>query len=231
MNKSACSNNERTCVSCVLWAHALREKLENSNVLLSLLESVERDGQQTQRSRASELGIALGLVNAYLKRCISKGLVKMSEAPARHYAYYLTPQGFSEKSRLTAEYLSYSFYLFRRARLVYSEALEQAKARGLTRAVLAGASDLAEIARICALNSEVEIVGIVDASGQSPNFAGGNVFPSFDHVSQDFDCVIVTDVKAAKETYQAAVGRFGTERVFLPDFLGVPGGLVRPNGE
>ena len=209
----------------------MQEKAGNSRVLLGLLESVERDGRQTQRRRASELGIALGLVNTYLKRCIAKGLVKVNKAPARHYAYYLTPQGLREKSRLTVEYLSYSFSLFRRARLVYTEALEQAKARGLTRAVLAGASDLAEIARICALNCEVEIVGVVDASGQSSNFAGGSVFPSFDHVSQDFDCVIVTDIESAIKTYEAAVDRFGTERVFLPAFLGVPGGLVRPNGE
>ena len=199
--------------------------------MLGLLESVERDGRQTQRRRASELGIALGLVNTYLKRCIAKGLVKVNEAPTRQYAYYLTPQGFSEKSRLTVEYLSYSFSLFRRARLVYSEALEQAKARGLTRAVLAGASDLAEIARICALNCEVEIVGVVDASGQSSNFAGGSVFPSFDHVLQDFDCVIVTDIEAAKESYQAAVDRFGADRVFWPNLLGVPVGLVQPNSE
>jgi len=73
--------------------------------MLGLLESVERGGEQSQRRLASELGVALGLVNAYLKRCINKGLVKVSEAPARRYAYYLTPHGFTEKSRLTVEYL------------------------------------------------------------------------------------------------------------------------------
>ena len=55
-------------------------------------------------------------VNAYLKRCVKKGLVKVSGAPARRYAYYLTPQGFAEKSRLTVEYLSSSFSFFRQAR-------------------------------------------------------------------------------------------------------------------
>src|SRR5258708_4622537 len=89
---------------------------EKARILLGLLESVERDGGQTQRHLAAELGIALGLVNAYLKRCINKGLVKVREVPTRRYAYYLTPQGFAEKSRLTIDYLSYSFALFRRAR-------------------------------------------------------------------------------------------------------------------
>src|SRR5829696_7987799 len=88
----------------------------DDRILLGLLESVERDGAQSQRRIAEELGIALGLVNAYLKRCVKKGLVKVSEAPARRYAYYLTPQGFAEKSRLTVDYLSSSFSFFRRAR-------------------------------------------------------------------------------------------------------------------
>ena len=73
---------------------------EDDRIVLNLLNSVD-DGAQSQRRIAEDLGIALGLVNAYLKRCVKKGLVKVSQAPARRYAYYLTPQGFAEKSRLT----------------------------------------------------------------------------------------------------------------------------------
>src|SRR6201988_5528320 len=100
----------------------------DDRIVLNLLNSVD-DGAQSQRRIAEDLGIALGLVNAYLKRCIKKGLVKVSEAPARRYAYYLTPQGFAEKSRLTVEYLSYSFSLFRRARSEYAVLLETARRR------------------------------------------------------------------------------------------------------
>src|SRR5713101_9048334 len=96
---------------------------ENERIVLGLLNSVEHDGDKSQRHIAAELGIALGLVNAYLKRCVKKGLVKVSEAPARRYAYYLTPQGFAEKSRLTVAYMSYSFSLFRRASSDYSKLL------------------------------------------------------------------------------------------------------------
>ena len=117
---------------------------------------------RTARSRsdllASELGIALGLVNAYLKRCVKKGLVKVRDAPARRYAYYLTPQGFAEKSRLTVEYLSYSFGFFRQAKTDCSELFRSAKAGGVNKIVLAGQSDLAEIAALCAMEHGVEIV-------------------------------------------------------------------------
>src|SRR6516162_10790505 len=111
---------------------------DNQRIVLGLLQSVERDGGQSQRRLAADLGIALGLVNAYLKRCIKKGLVKVSEAPTRRYAYYLTPQGFAEKSRLAVDYMSYSFSLFRRARADYAKVLDCARGRGFSRILLAG---------------------------------------------------------------------------------------------
>src|SRR4029079_13129242 len=117
----------------------------DDRILLGLLESVERDGGQSQRRIASDLGIALGLVNAYLKRCVKKGLVKVSEAPTRRYAYYLTPRGFAEKSRLTVEYLSSSFSFFRQARADCMQVFATAKSRGYENLVLCGRSDLAEV--------------------------------------------------------------------------------------
>ena len=208
----------------------LGKKLENPRVLLGLLESVERDGLQTQRRRASELGVALGLVNTYLKRCITKGLVKVSEAPPRHYAYYLTPQGFAEKSRLTVDYLYFSFSLFRRARAAYSEALSAARTKGVTCVVLAGASDLAEIAIMCALNSEVEIAAVVDPKCLNQDFAGVPVFRSFDGVPDPFDLVLVTDLVSSDDTYRSVIARFGADRVFLPAFLGGPVSLAPREG-
>src|SRR5216683_4403589 len=127
--------------------------VEQTRIVLGLLEYVGRGGEQSQRRLASELGIALGLVNAYLKRCIKKGLVKVRQAPARRYAYYLTPNGFTEKSRLTIEYMSYSFTWFRRAKTDCVAAFTVARERGFGRIALLGASDLAEIAAICALDS------------------------------------------------------------------------------
>ena len=61
---------------------ARSEESDNARIVLGLLESVERNGAQSQRKLASDLGIALGLVNAYLKRCVKKGLLKIGEAPA-----------------------------------------------------------------------------------------------------------------------------------------------------
>ena len=192
---------------------------ERSRIVLGLLESVERDGGTSQRRLASELGIALGLVNAYLKRCVKKGLVKVAHAPARRYAYYLTPQGFAEKSRLTVEYLSYSFSFFRSARADCAAALEQASARGWTRIALAGVSDLAEISTICALESGVAIAAVVDPAASAVRFIGLPVVPSFADLPEPCDAVLLTDLKDPVKTLALAREHFGAERVLVPDLL------------
>lgn len=196
--------------------------------MLGLLESVERDGEQTQRRLASELGVALGLVNAYIKRCVKKGLLKAGEAPTRRYGYYLTPQGFAEKARLTVEYLAYSFSLFRRARSEYGEAIGSACGLGYSRIALAGVSDLAEIATICALELGVEVVAVVDASSDKPKFVGVPVFASFDAVTEPFDAVVITALLDPGAVFQETCRRYGSEKIFAPPLLGLIEQAVKP---
>lgn|SRR5262245_23880284 len=192
---------------------------EGDRILLGILESVERDGTHSQRRLASELGVALGLVNAYVKRCVRKGLMKVSTAPRRRYAYYLTPQGFAEKSRLTAQYFTYSFTLFRQAKSDCVAVFGQARAHGYSRVVLAGISDIAEIAMICALESGVRIIAVIDAASSLTHFVGVPVAHSFEEVGESFDAVIVSDLERAKETVVSAIDRFGPGRVLVPALL------------
>ena len=196
---------------------------EKTRIMLGLLESVERGGEQSQRRLASELGVALGLVNAYLKRCVKKGLVKVRQAPARRYAYYLTPSGFAEKSRLTIEYMSYSFMWFRRAKTDCVAALAVARERSFERIALLGASDLAEIAAICALDSGLAIVAVVDGKCEAARFAGAPVVRDLDAAADAIDVVLVTDMQDADATRRRAAERLGAERVLMPALL-----VVRP---
>jgi DNA-binding MarR family transcriptional regulator len=198
----------------------------SDRIVLDLLTSVEADGARSQRRIAAELGVALGLVNAYLKRAVKKGLVKVGQAPARRYAYYLTPQGFSEKSRLTIEYLSSSFSLFRKAKEDFGRTFDHAHALGFERIVLAGKSDLCEIAILCAVDSPISIVAIVDPDETATRFIGVKVASSYDEVSEPFDAVVVTHLIRAKGVFDHAFDKFGAERVLAPDLLG-----LRPSKE
>jgi len=197
------------------WTGAIRRETSDDAIMLELLDAVERDPAVTQRSVARELGIALGLANAYLKRCVRKGLIKVSTTPARRYAYYLTPQGFAEKSQLTARYLANSFSFFRRARAQCAELFAVAAARGQRRLALIGDGDLAEIACLVAREHPVEIVGMV-------SLKAGSARLDIDGAPIDSaDAVMVTALSDARAAYDAACAVFGAERVHVPALLRV----------
>jgi predicted transcriptional regulator len=192
---------------------AVRRDAQDEEIILGVLDAVERDSAITQRSVARELGIALGLANTYLKRCVRKGLIKVGQVPPRRYSYYLTPQGFAEKSRLTATYLSHSFSFFRRARAQCAEVFESAAEKGQRRLVLIGGGDLAEIARLVAREYPIEIIGILPGSDdpgvlRSRLAAAGRV-----------DAAVITALEEPREVYSAAVRLFGAEFVHVLPLL------------
>jgi DNA-binding MarR family transcriptional regulator len=188
----------------------------SDEIVLGVLDVVERDPSVTQRSVARELGIALGLANAYLRRCVRKGLIKVSEVPRRRYAYYLTPQGFAEKSRLTATYLSDSFSFFRMARAQCTELFALAAMRGQRRLALLGQGDLAEIASLVAREHAVEIAGVIAAGGDAARLAVELA------AAGPVDAIIVTALVDPRGALAAALRIFDAERVYVPAILRVP---------
>ena len=178
----------------------------DAGIMLSVLTSIERDSAITQRKLARELGIALGLANAYLRRCVRKGLVKMSQVPLNRYAYYLTPQGFAEKSRLTGEYLTYSLDFFRRARGDCAALFRHCESLGWRNVALYGASDLAEIAILSAGETTVDVLCVVDSGAQGRRCGGRPIVADLAIATSDdlrpLDGVILTDTQAPQASFE-----------------------------
>ena len=203
-----------------------------SEITLGLLEAVHADDALTQRSAASQLGIALGLTNAYLKRCIKKGLIKVQQVPPNRYSYYLTPKGFTEKSRLTAEYLSYSFTVFRRARNECADIFGDCAQRSWHRVALCGTGDVAEIATLCAREQpEVEIAGVLAREPELDRAAGYLGLPLAAYLMElgPVDAVILTDLRAPQATYDWLRGQLPEDRVLAPPFLRVMRAAAEPS--
>lgn len=195
----------------------------DNEITMDLLHAVQADAQASQRSLSKQLDIALGLTNAYLKRCVSKGWIKVTQAPANRYAYYLTPQGFAEKSRRTANYLYNSFRFYRRARNQCDELLAEAADSGRRRVALAGAGELAEIALLCALQHDIEVVGVLDEAATANRFRHVALVREVDSLPA-FELILVTDLKRPQRTYDALAGRLGAGRVAAPRLLKVTQG-------
>ena len=214
---------------------ASKPSREDPTILLEVLSAVERDSEITQRSISSELGIALGLANAYVGRCVRKGLIKVRQAPLNRYAYYLTPHGFAEKSRLTAEYLTVSLNFFRDARRQCTLLLWECSNNGYRRLALAGIGDLAEIAILSAAETSVEVVCVVGPDSSGLQCAGRPVFAdltramSWARPAGGIDAVVITDVKAPQATYEFIVAEaealgLSRNRIRMPSLLRITQG-------
>jgi DNA-binding MarR family transcriptional regulator len=186
--------------------------------VLELLDAVGKQSNMSQRHLASNMGIALGLANSYLKRCIRKGFIKISEAPANRYLYYLTPKGFAEKSRLTARYLSSSFAFYRRAGESCLDIFRKCESHGWRNILLYGMSDLAEIATLRAQEQDIRIIGILDTRTESRRFAGVPVWHSLRQV-EPFDVCVLTELNSPLISYEQLLKDVDRERILIPDIL------------
>ena len=191
-----------------------------SRITLGLLNAVHEDARATQRTLASELGIALGLTNAYLKRCVRKGWIKISQVPANRYAYYLTPKGFAEKSRLTGSYLRRSFDFYRQARSQCDALLAECSQRRFRRVALYGSGELAEIALLCSLQHEVEIIGIADPGAPVGEFLHLPLVGAVVELERP-EAIILTDVRRPQRAWAELSAEFPKDRVLVPALLGV----------
>ena len=193
-----------------------REKEEA--VTLEILSTNEQKSDVSQRHIADQLGVALGLANSYLRRCVRKGLVKVKQAPANRYLYYLTPKGFAEKSRLTAQYLIVSFDLYRKAGSAFVDLFELCGRRNQRRLLRAGVSELAEIASLRAHDYPVQIIGTYDPTSSLDRFLSLPVWHDL-RKAEDFDACVLTDITQPATCYAGLVAALGESRVLVPAVL------------
>ena len=167
---------------------------------LDFLTAVERGEVITQMTLSKRLNIAVGLVNALLKRAMHKGYVKARQAPYKRYAYYLTPKGFAEKSRLVSESLESSLSFFRQVRSEYGDIFQLARKQGQHRLALFGNGELADIAMLAAVAEGVSLLAIVDPESNQDRRNGLTIVHRLAELD-DVDAVVITDAHAPQQIY------------------------------
>ena len=193
---------------------------KEEKLTLELLNAIEQQSNLSQRSLSQKMGIALGLTNSYLKRCARKGLVKVSQAPANRYFYYLTPKGFAEKARLSGLYLADSLTFYRQAGESCSEIFDYCKLNGKGRILLCGVSELAEIALIRAVDAEVMIAGIYDPESPLDQLFSKPVWVDLAAVDE-YDICLLTNLNSPYEFYNSLIKEVGKDRILIPSVLGI----------
>jgi DNA-binding MarR family transcriptional regulator len=133
-----------------------------SNYDLEILNHIEENPDTTQADLATQLGVAVGSVNWYIKRLINKGYVKVAQMQRRRLRYLLTPKGVAEKARLTKEFMQMSLHWYRVTREASKQFLDEVKQAGYDSVCIKGDGDLAEIVYLTCLEAQVKVRPKVD---------------------------------------------------------------------
>lgn len=166
---------------------------------LLLLDEISKNNEVTQRDLSKKLGIALGLINSYIKNLASKGYITISAIPRKRYKYYLTPKGFIEKTRMTYQHLQNFTNLYRNARYDFQILFNKLHRENVRRVVFCGSDEVAEIAYITIQEFGIELLAVVDAERENESFLGKKILPIGDLRTINYDRVIVTGFLKEKE--------------------------------
>lgn len=158
---------------------------------LQLVQELSEERGLTQRDLFLRLGMAQGLVNRYLRRLAQKGWIKLTTAPPKRMLYWLTPKGMTEKTRLTYEFVSHTYKLFREAHRNASNHLNRLARTGVRRVAFYGAEPAAEVAAMSLKENRLKLAGVVDEDLKGTAFIGQKVLGIDDLDKLDFDCILL----------------------------------------
>ncbi|OGU16132.1 MAG: transcriptional regulator [Geobacteraceae bacterium GWC2_53_11] len=190
------------------------EKPLDSSRSLQLLSEISGEEPLSQRELSRRLGIAVGLVNSYLKNLVSKGFVRVKNFPSNRYAYLLTPQGIAEKSRLAYQHLSYFTNLYTIARQDYRDLFHRLEASGVREVVFCGVDEVAEVAYLSLQETGLKLVAVMDDERQGDLFFGLPVVTLADGLRGVSTPVVISSLKRRDELLLVLQG------------MGVAGGII-----
>jgi DNA-binding MarR family transcriptional regulator len=169
---------------------------------LLLLDEISKGVPLSQRDLSKKLDIALGLVNSYIRNLVSKGFITIKAIPAKRYAYYLTPKGFAEKTRLTYHHLQNFTNLYREARRDFKELFSNLYKKGVKSILFAGADEAAEIAYLSLQEFDIGFAGIVDSELAGKDFFKCRIMP-FEKIKEiNADYIIISSFLRRDEVYK-----------------------------
>jgi DNA-binding MarR family transcriptional regulator len=169
------------------------EKSHDSYRSFLLMSEIAGEEPLSQREISRRLGIAVGLVNSYLKNLVAKGYVRVKDFPRNRYAYLLTPQGLVEKSRLAYQHLTYFTGLYTVARQDYLTLFRRLEAARVLEVAFCGVDEVAEIAYLSLKETSLKLVVVLDDEKAGNDFFGIKVLPLSElPLDESVPCVITS---------------------------------------
>jgi len=164
-----------------------------------ILTEVADEQPVSQRELAKRLGIALGLVNSYLKNFVAKGFIRIKNYPQNRYAYLLTPNGMAEKARLAYQHVNYFTSLYTVTRQDYLVLFQELSERGVLQVMFCGVDEVAEIAWLSLQEAGLSLAGVMDDTAPGRDFMGRQVQAMSRENIPATQLVVITSLKRGEQ--------------------------------
>ncbi|MBI4709993.1 MAG: winged helix-turn-helix transcriptional regulator [Nitrospirae bacterium] len=192
----------------------LKTDRHDDDITLRILDELSKEPHVTQRSLSGKLDVALGLVNAYMKRLAKKGYIKVTTIPQNRVKYILTPKGFTEKVRLTYEYMHFSLSYFKNIRQRIDNVYKQMILSGAKNLLLWGDGEVAELCYLSMRGLPLNLIGVIDQKRSDKSFFGHNIYMPEDVSALNYDAILITALKE-KERRKLPAPQADAEKIFL----------------
>ena len=116
-----------------------------------LLEAISADENATQAGLAELLGMAVGSVNWYIKRLITRGYLKATRMDRTRLRYNMTSDGLLAFRRNAAHYAKDSLKIYHQLRQQAKELISDLKARNIPGVYIEGNDPALDIFRLSCL--------------------------------------------------------------------------------
>lgn len=146
---------------------------QDSLILTSIQKTLSENPNANQRTLAENSNVSLGMMNAVLKRCISRGWIAVKNLNMKKVCYCLTPEGFEAISKRSTNYLKRSFSMMNDYADRICSQFEKYKSEGVGTIVLLGKSNIQFVLEYAANKCNINF--IVDENAENLSQISDNV--------------------------------------------------------
>jgi DNA-binding MarR family transcriptional regulator len=122
-----------------------------------LLNEIANDSMVTQANLSNRLGMAVGSVNWYIKRLVTRGWIKVSHLNRTRLKYDLTSEGMSVFTQRALLYASDSLKTYGRLRQKAKILTQELKQKGIHQVYLEGQDEMMDILRLTCIEAGIGI--------------------------------------------------------------------------
>jgi DNA-binding MarR family transcriptional regulator len=148
-----------------------------------LIDAIARDSNITQAGLSSQLGIAVGSVNWYIKRLINRGYVKVSHLDRTRLQYDLTTEGMKIFTQRALQYMKDSLKVYNSLRSEAKKVVSGCLVAGVRQVFLEGDGEVMDILRLTCIEAGIAVDGNPEGWVLRPEGQGYGAVPPPDSAS------------------------------------------------